>query len=171
MLLSILSIIALLVIAWYFGSQKVMADAEEQVIAAWGALDRAYQQQENLAAAMLENTILSSEPTEHTKRAWQESVELLVNPSELKAPNVRRYQARKAHLSQTMEAWILTRKSRQNPHKPTGEKYAIRFQENEKTIRQAIDHYNAEVTRYNKLARRFPISLLHFSEKPLYPDN
>lgn len=164
MLLAILSIIALLIIGWYFVSHQLMADAGEQVVQAWAGLDRAHRQREDLARQILENYRGESQVSHQLKDAWQKIMEINVNPGEADVRSLRLYAKKQAVLGEVLEAWLQQQSPEVEADSPAKQYPLIKQQ-----IAEAIRYYNREVDHYNSRKQQFPINMLSFTEKAAYP--
>lgn len=168
MLLAILSIIALLFIGWYFASHKLVADAGERVMQAWTTLDQAHRQREDLARQVLENDLADAQMTHKLEQAWQQAMEVNVNPDEADVRSLRLYAERQTTLDRALRACV-----QQQEGKASAQSASVNLTEQYPFINQqigeAVRHYNQEAGNYNDQLRRFPINLLSFTEKAFYP--
>ena len=164
MLLVILTVIAVVLIGWYFFSHKLVSDAEELVIQKLAALDRAHRQREDLARQLLN----SGSTDQDLENDWLHAMETNVNPEQVDAHTIRAYAQQQLILDHALKATIAKRKP-QAPAVSDSWEVSKLYQDINHQIQTAVSEYNRTVIAYNERINQFPINLLPFSEKTPYP--
>lgn len=164
MLLVLHTVIAIILIAWYFVSHKLVSDAEKSVIQSWTTLDLAHRQREDFARQLLD----FGETHRDLEKAWLRAVETNFSPEQADAITMKTYASRQHALDLVLKALITATEPPISPD-TNAKELRRQYREIQQQIQAASREYDHSLNAYNKQIEQFPINLLAFSEKAAYP--